>query len=87
LRKGKAAMNKFAFKPSKDIDKAGQTNEVRSRRADQAIRDGFKIRGKDELDLVNASGLLSDIFHLCDCNGWNVTKVIRIAKANWQDER
>jgi hypothetical protein len=78
---------KFKFKPGKDIDDVGQTNAVRAARAEQSIREGFEIRAKDELESVNAADLVGDIFHLCDRNGWDVDDVIRMAIANWKDER
>jgi hypothetical protein len=80
-------MSNFKFKPGKDIDDVGQTNAVRAARAEQAIREGFKIRAKGELEYYNAADLVSDIFHLCDCNGWDVDDMISMAKANWNDER
>lgn len=80
-------MTKFKFNPSKDIDDAGQTNGVRAERAEQAIREGFNIRTKDNLEYVNASDLLSDIFHLCDRDGWDVDEVIQMAIDNWMEER
>jgi hypothetical protein len=87
LSERKLIMIKFKFKPLKDIDNAGQTNKVRAERAEQLIREGFEIHHKHMIESVNAADLVSDIFHLCDRNGWNVKKVIQIAKANWQDER
>ena len=78
----KLVMNKFKFSPQKDIDEAGQTNEVRASRAEKAVREGFQIRPKDELEYVNAADLISDTFHLCDRNGWDVEGVISIAIAN-----
>lgn len=80
-------MGKVRFKPGKDIDGVGQTNAVRAVRAKQAICEGFKIRAKRELEYYNAADLVSDIFHLCDCNGWDVDEVISMAVANWKDER
>ena len=80
-------MGKFKFKPVKDIDDVGQTNAVRAARAEQAIREGFKISKKDELESVNAAGLVGDIFHLCDRNGWDVDEVVHMATADWNDER
>ncbi len=80
-------MGKFRFKPSKDIDDAGQTNAVRADRAEQAIREAFEIFPSDELQSYNAADLFSDIFHLCDRNGWEVDEMIEMAKANWKEER
>jgi hypothetical protein len=80
-------MGKFRFKPTKDIDDAGQTNAVRAARAEQAIREGFKICRADELQSYNAADLFSDIFHLCDRNSWDVDEMIEMAKDNWQEER
>jgi hypothetical protein len=80
-------MNKFIFRPNKDIDNAGQTNAVRTARAEQAIREGFRIRTKDEIESVNAADLIGDILHLCDQNAWSVDDVLRMAVANWKDER
>lgn len=80
-------MGRFKFKPRKDIDRAGQTNAVRAARAEHSIRQGFKICEDDDLDDVNAAGLISDVFHLCDLNGWSVEAVVGMATANWKDER
>jgi hypothetical protein len=80
-------MIKFEFRPNKDIDHISQTNEVRANRAEQAIREGFEIHMKDELESVNAADLVGDIFHLCDRNMWDVDEVIRMATSNWKDER
>jgi hypothetical protein len=80
-------MAKFKFKPGKDIDDAGQTNAVRATRAEYSIREGFEIRAEDEIESANAADLVSDIFHLCDRDGWDVDEVVRMAIANWKDER
>ena len=81
------SMTKFKFNPRKDIDGVGQTNAVRAARAEQAIRKGFGICTKDEVESVNAADLVGDIFHLCDRDGWDVDEVIRMATGNWKDER
>lgn len=80
-------MAKFKFNPGKDIDDVGQTNAVRAIRAENSIREGFKIRAKDKVESVNAADLVGDIFHLCDRNGWDVDEVVHMAIANWKDER
>jgi hypothetical protein len=78
----KISYEQIQIQSSKDIDEAGQTNEVRASRAEKAVREGFQIRPKDELEYVNAADLISDTFHLCDRNGWDVEGVISIAIAN-----
>jgi hypothetical protein len=80
-------MTRFKFNPGKDIDDAGQTNARRATRAENSIREGFKMGAEDEVESVNAADLVGDIFHLCDRNGWDVDEVVRMAIANWKDER
>ena len=78
----------FKFRPQHSIDgEGGTTNGDRAETAEQAIREGFHLPDKDELEGCNASDLISDIFHLCDRQGWDIDNVVDAARRMWQDER
>jgi hypothetical protein len=60
---------------------------MRAQRAHDAIFKAYAIRKPNELEECNAQDMISDIFHLCDREGWNVGDMVRMATNNWTEER
>lgn len=73
------------FRPNRDVDKCGRTNNDRANRAAVALithREGEPV---DEADLRD---LLANLMHMCDRDGtWDFEAELRSAARNYRDER
>jgi hypothetical protein len=79
-------MSKFKFKPDRDVDHCGLTNGQRAGSANKACRE-HALSQNAQADFSEAQDLLTDIFHLCDREGWEPGELMRMAANNWRAER
>lgn len=77
------AKPKRKFRPNKDIDHSGFTNDVRADRAEQAL---MAYRGGDRPDESHWRDFLSDFMHLCDRENLDFARVLSWARRAYEDE-
>lgn len=77
------AKPKRKFRPNKDIDGSGFTNDVRADRALEALdawAAGYKVDEDTYRDLLN------DLMHLCDRDNLDFAKLLSMARRTYEDE-
>ena len=77
------------FKPNRDVDKNGNTNEVRANRATQALLEYKAEGGYPDSDSNEdcLADLLCDLMHVCDRDELDFSEAMRSAELNYEAEK
>jgi hypothetical protein len=72
------------WRPNRDIDRSGWTNERRAERAAEALS---TFMGSDHPDESHLPDLLCNLMHLCDRDQRNFDDLLAHARRGYEDER
>ena len=77
----------YKFKPNRDIDGNGNTNGTRAERAMRAVTSYIGEDRPDETPETHIQDMLCDLHHLCDREKIDISELIRVVRATYEDER